>query len=586
MTFRILACVALLAFAYLGPLSAPAAARAHGAVEAIRLGADGGAVIVGWACEPGQSRPAAVQLYAGGPASAGQPLAIGVADGESAVAARDCAGTRHGFAIPLSRSARFRYGGLRLYAYAGVQASTVGELAGLGREVLPPYRPVPDAARRCVISDIASLAACFAEPTAHDVFAFTRDLTCTNGQECCGAGGSGFIRLHAVASKVIEGNGHTIHRAAGRACPAIALDHVRGVLVEDLVLDEDLHLPPCELNEKPCADTVDVTNSTEVNFNGLRVYAGKGIAVKAWATDGFAISNSVIADAGIIGLDVSHFKYGVSRNVVIADSIIAHSRTNGIVIGGAIGTPEDPVLIVGNVLSDNHWHGLWPVARAPGGVTSGGQLLVGDGANIRVTENLISGGHCENCNPEWNDVTAIEISNQPAPPGGVHALRIDHNILLNGAGVAIYQNPGMLLSGASIIENRLTGYRYLDEIKAPAEREGNLLHPIRARPQLAMLFAPAPRAGAPWRPILRCVADDRGFVSTERDCGSTGRVDAVLGFSLAPTDPGAKSFFACAASHVDRFLSWDPKCEGHKSLGQLGYAIPRSTPTPAAATNP
>ena len=68
-------------------------------------------------------------------------------------------------------------------------------------------------------------------------------------------------------------------------------------------------------------------------------------------------------------------------------------------------------------LSGQHWHGLWPVANVPGGITPGGQLLLGQGTRMTVEiERRIIGlllgfaerggfpdkGHADFMRPFWN----------------------------------------------------------------------------------------------------------------------------------------------------------------------------------------
>jgi hypothetical protein len=224
-----------------------------------------------------------------------------------------------------------------------------------------------------------------------------------------------------------------------------------------------------------------VNTSADVRLENVHVYFGKGYVVRAWGTDGFAFVHSSVSNAGVIGLYVGHFKFGPSRRVAITDSIIARSRTNGIALVGADGaSPADPVLVANNILVNNHWHVLWPSSAVPGGIAGGGQLLVADGKNIRVSGNLFADGNCDFCNPT-HAMTAIEIADQAAPSGGVQGLTIDHNIMVNGVGVAIYQNQGMLASGISLQNNHMRGFSTLDIIKSPATSASNALERVCSR---------------------------------------------------------------------------------------------------------
>jgi hypothetical protein len=598
---------------------ASASPRLLGTLTSVRSDSDGNAVISGWACNRDDDNAVAIHLYAALPYPAGQITLAGTANKPAPAAAQEC-GTpaRYGFELTLPSAQLLRYGGLRLFGYAVLAGRGVTELTGSGSFRFPEYAPY-SAPRSCSISDTVTLKACFSKPGSYEAFVFERDLACTSESDCCGDNGAPLIRLQNVSGKVIDGNGHFLRRAKPLACNAVEFDGVHRVVLRNLSIDEDERVPPCGLHVRNCPNTVFVNTSADVQLDNVHVYFGKGYVVRVWHTDGFAFVRSSLAESGIIGLYVGHFKYGASTDVVIADSIIARSRTNGIALQGAVAAgPASPVLVIDSVLNANHWHGLWPVPGIRGGITSGGQLLIADGANIRVSGNIEADALCERCKPPQT-VAAIEVADQAPPPGGVRGLIIDHNTLLNGAGVAIYQNPGSSASDVVLEGNRIIGYRSLDSIKAAATRKDNVLqqpasgvsrsgaatyeilrlaadgthysailpaeHP-GARVEAVFALSPSPRPGAPWRPLLRCDAGTRQVVVAGGKCEGGGQVDAVLGYSLAATDPGARPFFACAASATDQFLSWDPACGGRETLGQLGYARPKSAPTPMPRANP
>jgi hypothetical protein len=570
-----------------------------------------------WICDLNNKDAEAVGVVAAFMASRELPFAGSSVPTVIPAAARPCGAEREqqlGFTVavsePLPLNARDPMG-------SAVLGRSAEGFAGPNHLPAPGYTLIATR-RRCVISDITTLKACFAKPDAYESFAFDRDVTCASEGDCCGAGAAPLIRLRELNEKVIDGNGHSLHRASPLACNTVELDGVRGVTLKNLSIDENEHVPPCAPGVASCPNTIFVNNSANVELENVHIYFGKGYVVRVWHTDGFRFVRSSLSESGIIGLYVGHFKYGSSRNVVIEDSVIARSRTNGLALQGADAADRaTPVLITNNILNANHWHGLWPVPGIKGGITSGGQLLIADGSNIRVTGNIEADGNCENCKPAQT-VSAIEFADQVPPPGGVHGLMIDRNTLLNGSGIAIYHNPRSLASDVLIEDNRVVGYHLVDNMSSAAERSGHVLEPpaplarhgaatyeiLRlaaggvhysailaaehpgARLEAVFALSPSPRPGAPWRPLLRCEAGARQVVVAGGKCGGEGQVDAVLGYSLAATDPGARPFFACAASATDHFLSWDPACEGRKTLGQLGYARPKSAPAPMPAANP
>ena len=398
---------------------------------------------------------------------------------------------------------------------------------------------VSAAQNTCNISDLVSLHSCFSHVRDYDVFAFTGDLRCTSEGDCC-PGGHAPMLFQSVSGKEIDGNGHSFRREAGQhACPAIVILKASHITMKDLVLDEDAKVPPCDFSERDCPNTIKTASSRDIRLDAIRVYAGKGYVVSVWATDGFTFTRSTISDAGIIGLSVGHYKFGPSRNITITDSVFARTRTNAIALQGAYSSdPAHPVLVANNVLVDNHWHGVFPVPGVPGGVTTGGQLFVGDGENIRVTGNIIAGHPCDNCY-RAHHVTGIEIVDMLPAPAGVHGLQIDHNLIIgtNESSSAMNQHPNPLVSDVAISDNRVIGYDLLDTGTANASHARNSVRaaPLAPLPAAAAL-ARSPQPGAPATPVFLCARKataTQHFTSTAKDCGGDGEIVGVLGFPAA-----------------------------------------------------
>ena len=299
---------------------------------------------------------------------------------------------------------------------------------------LPSYAPAPGNPKTCNVLD-GDPNQCFANASQYDVLSFQSDVTCSSEAACCGAGGAPLIALNNTGHKSILGNGHTLHRQAGqKSCSAIQMVGSKEMLVDGLSLDEDAAAPPCELSDRVCAETIRLQSDTDVKLNGVNIYYGKGYVVQVLATDGFSFSKSAISEAGIIGLYVG---YGPSTNVAITDSVIARTRTNGIALQGAYSTdPEDPILVTKNILTGNHWHGLWSTGPGypPGTVTGGGQVLVADGQNVRVVNNIIADGYCENCYP-GPSIVEMELNDGSTNATGVLGLTVEYNYFYdNGPG--------------------------------------------------------------------------------------------------------------------------------------------------------
>jgi len=485
-----------------------------------------GEVIEGVVCGP------TATLIVGFDGSAGQVVASAETVGPDM---EPCARGNHRrrFTMVLDDKTLFRYGGLAIFA-RGVDLAADSD-GPVEAWTLPEWLPTPVEAKEnvCEVKDFKGLSNCLSQIRKYSTVRLVADIQCLSLSECCPEGQHASIHLQGIDRKVLDGAGHTIVRRAGQAlCSAIWSQHVTNVLIRNLLLDEDRGVPPCELSVKNCAPTLRIDNSQNVRVSGARIYAGKGYVVRVWNSDGFVLVNSVVADAGIIGLYVGHFKLGPTRNVVIANNIFAHSRTNAVALQGVTGVTSAPALVLGNTFTNNHWHGLWPVAGQDAGITTGGQLLVAAGENIRIVGNVIADGRCENCNPP-RGVTAIELSETGVAPDGVAGIAIDHNQFLNGADKAIYQNPRSRLERIDISENRATGFAVMQKVEAPfVERKNEVVgRAVGFGPAInyaasGRQLGNAPRPGVDPRPRLKCVS---GKVAVGQ-CGKGDGVDVVLGY--------------------------------------------------------
>jgi hypothetical protein len=322
------------------------------------------------------------------------------------------------------------------------------------------------AATNCDINDIASLKHCVAGQ--FDQLTMRRDLTCTSAAECCGPNTGALIRMHGVAGRTFDGEGHTLHRGpGGRICSAIAINQSSDILIKDLALDEGAGVSPCEISDKNCPYTVAVDGSRNVHFDGVHISFGKGFVMHVWDTDGFALTRSSLTDSGIIGLAVGHYKYGPSKNVTVTDDIFERTRTSAVAVSGV-----DNMFISHNAFIGNHWHGLWPSTSGSGGIVGGGQIRVADATDLRIIGNRIHGIRCGNCIPPNQPATGVELGDEDHSAPGVLNIVIDDNDF--DVGIAIYQNVGSNVISAQIENNRLHGHMRLDTVASPAVRSGNV----------------------------------------------------------------------------------------------------------------
>ena len=325
----------------------------------------------------------------------------------------------------------------------------------------------PARADTCAISDIATLTACFVAPGAHERFVFTADVVCSRQTDCCPGERPALMLMNGVHGRVIDGQGHRLKRQAGqKACAALLVRNGQDITVRALTFDEDQTAAPCELSDKPCASTVDFASSKDLTLERVKIAWGKGYVVRIWNVQGFTLRQSEISDAGIIGFYAGHYRYGASARITIEGSTIARARANGAAFQGA-----DDVVLKDNLFVGNHWHGLWPVPG--GGITTGGQLLIGQGSRFAITGNRFDGNDCRDCRPS-RFVTAIEVGEDAKAPG-VHGLTISGNLMCYaGDGAAVRQNPGTKVDGMELLGNRLKGFSRADESVGPVRRERNI----------------------------------------------------------------------------------------------------------------
>jgi hypothetical protein len=554
---------------------------AAGQVVAITRDPDGGATVAGWACRIGNPSSIQVQLYVGELYPAAQLVTTTSANAVLSNPACGTGGTPHGFVLKVRPDVLFRYGGLQVSAYAALPNSAgIFAIDATHGATLPSYIPIGASPRNCDITDIASLKSCLARIGEFQQVTLRSDLTCTSAEECCGPDNAALFRLSRVTHRVLDGNGHTIHRGVGaRTCKAIDISHAGDILIKDLSLDEGENVLPCELDVKDCPSTIAIGQSKKVRIDNTHIYFGKGYVIRVWGTDGFAFVHSSLSESGIIGLYVGHYKFAPSTNVVIADSIFAHTRTNALALQGAYGNREQPVLIINNVFVRNHWHGLWRVPGIKDGIATGGQVLIADASDVRFTNNIVTDSTCSNCNPARQVVGGVEIGDAPKPPAGVSGLVIDGNYIYSNEGTAFGQNPSTPVTDVTIKGNRVAGKIRLDLVRGPALREQNIVTPFfpRAKREAGLALSAAPRPGAPATPIYHCLRSGTEVYTRTKTCDYNGQLQSVMGFSYEPNYPTARPFYVCQSPKFagDDNLSLDPKCEGGRTIAQLGFAIPK-----------
>lgn len=605
--------------------------------------------IAGWACAPQSASSIQVELYASGSYPRGTLIGEYTAGQIPTQPSPDlsCGGgfRQVGFTIPITPNMVFLYGGQSLSVVGLSSTGTVpAVLARSGIQTLPDYDPTPTPASTCEISDLNTLEQCLSNQASYQLLDFTQDVTCDSPSTCCNGNAAGgytaLLDIKGMNHLTIQGNGHAVHRAAAQTlCPALSIQISNEILVESLSFDEGEATPPCDPSTNSgCANAIDLRNDTDVKLQQVGSYFSKNEGVFVETVDGFSFSNSIVSESGQAGIWIglgTNLYFTPSRKISINDSIIAKSRINGIALMGANPSAAgDRVILSRNVLTKNHWHGLYPIPGVTNGITSGGELLLADATGVTANDNLIADGYCENCtdgsgNPSGG-VTAIELGGSPAP-GGVQDLLVQGDYIYNGSQpIVAYQNPGTAVSGVSIMDTRAIGYSVLDagfqtapnilrddlsdwaapiaslawngyasqggvgvydilRLRAPNgyHDESKFLSEVPSG-VLEGIFrlSPSPRVNAPANAIYRCYSTQYAgadFLSLDPQCEGRGTLHSVMGYSYEPGyvlgTAVAQPFYRCLNSIPgDEFVSWDPHCEGQTFELQLGFAVSLSSP--------
>lgn len=582
--------------------SASAGAAVLGNVDGFYPGEGGRPVLSGWACESGNSASIQVDVFVDAPYPRGQFVGRWPANAasESAVGA-SCAssGTAHRFAIAIQDRDWVQFAGKSVYVH-GVAPNGNAPIGTPGAVAMPSG----GGAATCQIHDLASLNTCVANRAQYQVFNFNADVACA-GAECCTAASSGgaLLNLDFSTYKVVQGNGHTLSRYAPRAaCPAININQSSYIRVSDLAIDEDENVPGCR-PEDDCPSVALVSGSNNVDFQGLRIYHGKGYAIYVSGTRVFNFNRSLVADSGIIGLYVGTVvgDFSVpSRYITVTDSVFTHTRTNAIAFQGVYGDAPGHNLIRGNVLTGNHYKGMW--LDPQGREINGGQLYLPNSAHVVVQGNIIGDGYCATC--ESTDTWGMELGAEDV----VRDLDVSGNYLYNIKGMAFFLNAnGAVDSDSSLLSNRVLGVSVFKNF-AVAEsgnvfsdtnpslkrngdanyvihrsvlngwhQEANIRNERGASFESGFGLSSHSRPKAEGGPILRCFktgSATEDFPTRDRNCEGMGVLHSVLGYSFEPTYVGAQPFYRCR-SNQDYFVSWDPGCEGKVNEGMLGYATVR-----------
>ncbi len=486
-TFRTLLSLCIL---ILAALTSPNYANAETLLGSFQVTKSGGTPnISGWACSVGSPNSVWVQAFYDGAYPIGQLSATVTANQPSSPQVNSiCAngGSDHNFTISVTPEELLKQGGHPAFLYAISSAGNVLLLNGSGSSKLPVYDPMPADPRVCSLAQ-GDPNGCLQNIASYDKISLASNIECANVGTCC-PGGQALFNISGNKSHFeIEGNGFLLTRgsnqnsqAGQKQCPAIQISQASDILIDDLRLDDESLSNPCAYEELSLGDckkthgaTILVVNSRNVKIHNVSVNNGPGYVISANNVNGFIVDDSAIADAGVIGVYVGKINppSEQSQNVVISDSVIEGARANGIAIRGAVADAADPVLVSNNILNRNQWVGVWPVETGDQALSPGGQLLLDDGTDLEVVNNIISDGLCSACyrteTSVGSGISAVEIGDPNAPSLGVNGLYLHDNYFYNGGDTsAVYENPGSTEAALQFKDNLTTGFGNFTNVSA------------------------------------------------------------------------------------------------------------------------
>ena len=468
----------------------------------------------------------------------------------------------------------------------------------------------------CTISSLSEIAPCLSASASEITIQLQNDLSC-DGVQCCPNGKS----LFAISGKtnvVLDGLGRSIRRNGEglKNCAALSIHKSTNVTVKNLNFVDSLSVSNCTVaymtEKKHNCSTIVNAASSNIAFERVSLFNGKGYAATANNIQGFRWINSRIHNAGIIGLYIgSYYNNQRSTKVVVQDSIFTRVATNALVFQGVAGTNSN--YITGNLFLNNHHHGAWSLCGTSGkNICNGGQIYIPDAVNVVINKNIIGDGFCENC-PKVGEfeypVWPIELGAPATNEQLVSNVLVEGNYIYNHGYVAILKNYQSNVSKLMIRNNRFNGIDHIYKVvnapkELPSQIEGNIFNPkdrfnrfyqkpsyfiqrmyangwhwesrTKAEFPTGSWEAEYRLAGHPHRgiskadggAIFRCMLDNstKDFLSVTRNCEGVGVLSAVVGFSK---ETGTQALYRCRVDG-DHFVSTSKSCEGKIFEGELG----------------
>jgi hypothetical protein len=319
----------------------------------------------------------------------------------------------------------------------------------------------PIDANACLANSLSSLSSCVQAARSNTLerdsagiahISLSSDITCS--RNCCPSG-QALLNLSDTNGIELNGRGFRVLRSAGqRSCSLLTAHDASNVTVSNIVLDDDETVNACVVNNN-CPRMLFMSDATNVALIDTTVRHSKGYAIYVRSTNGFRFEDSVLESSGVLGLYIGHEDQS-SRNITVARSRFSDNSTNALALLGVTG----PAVVTDNVFERNHAFGQWPVAPQFGtGMTGGGQVYIARASGVRMENNRVVDGYCNNCYVHrllGTGVTGIELGK----PGSrtVSDILINNNVIENNDAYGVAANvTSPIDSTVRVTNNRLRG---------------------------------------------------------------------------------------------------------------------------------
>jgi hypothetical protein len=313
-----------------------------------------------------------------------------------------------------------------------------------------PY--VAPAGPTCDVSDVSTLNACVAavRSGATTNVRFTAMVNCSGNNTCLVdltnvKGSITFFGAPGISAGLLRTDTYTY--------PIFSIGSASGITIANLTFDEGPDDPACtpyQMNGSeiyPCRSTVEINQSSNILLEQVSILHSKDHAIAFQATQGIAIQDSQIQDAGVFGIWTDRGST-TSNNVSITNNLIQDVKSNGIFISYA-----QNATISGNTLKHNHHVALFDTC---GGLCPGGQIDMINNTSLLIYSNQIIDGQID-LNNATGQTGGIEITSQNSD------VSITNNVIANNLGIGIGTNPGVIganfiISGNKIYNNGINVY--------------------------------------------------------------------------------------------------------------------------------